>query len=216
MPKMKTIFLLCASGVFLFICGCNFKDPHTLNILTKEQPGSSSETVLKTIDQQKMTDNVYDFTLFDISAQPVALQQFQGKVLLIVNTASRCGYTAQLRDLQKLYRPYQSQGLKVLTFPSNDFGGQELETNEEIALFATTQFGVDFPLFAKTRVRGSHQHPLFTYLTTQGPADKQVRYNFEKFLVGRTGRVIAPYSSDVVPLSEEIRADIERALALSA
>ncbi len=163
-----------------------------------------------------MTDNVYDFTLFDISVQPVALQQFQGKVLLIVNTASRCGYTAQLRDLQKLYRPYQSQGLKVLTFPSNDFGGQELETNEEIALFATTQFGVDFPLFAKTRVRGSHQHPLFTYLTTQGPADKQVRYNFEKFLVDRTGRVIAHYSSDVVPLSEEIRADIERALALSA
>ncbi len=216
MPKMKNIFLICASVAFLFIFGCNFDDPHTLNILEKEQPGSPSETVLKTIDQQKMTDNVYGFTLFDISAQPVALQQFQGKVLLIVNTASRCGYTAQLRDLQKLYRHYQSQGLEVLAFPSNDFGGQELETNEEIALFATTQFGVDFPLFAKTRVRGSHQHPLFTYLTTQGSAEKQVRYNFEKFLVDRTGRVIAHYSSDVVPLSEEIRADIKRALALSA
>ncbi len=104
----------------------------------------------------------------------------------------------------------------MLTFPSNDFGGQELETNEEIALFASTQFGVDFPLFAKTRVRGSDQHPLYTYLTTQGAAEKQVGYNFEKFLVDRTGRVIAHHSSNVVPLSEEIRADIERALALSA
>jgi len=100
----------------------------------------------------------------------------------------------------------------VLAFPSNDFGGQKLETNEEIALFATTQFGVNFPLFAKTRVRGSDQHSLFTYLTTQGPSQREVRYNFEKFLVGRTGYVIGRYSSDVLPLSEEIPADIERAL----
>jgi len=98
----------------------------------------------------------------------------------------------------------------------NDFGSQELETNEEIALFATTQFGVDFSLLAKTRVRGRDQHPLFIYLTTQGPVDKKVRYNFEKFLVDRTGKVIARYSSDVVPLSEEIRADIERTLAFPA
>ncbi|MCA9421101.1 MAG: glutathione peroxidase, partial [Nitrospira sp.] len=202
--------------MFIFIWGCNVEDPYTLNLLTKEQPVSSSATVSTTIDRQKRAQSVYDFTLFDISAQPVSLERFQGKVLLIVNTASRCGYTAQLRELQTLYRQYQSQGFEVLAFPSNDFGGQELETNEEIALFATTQFGVDFPLFAKTRVRGGEQHPLFAYLTTQGPTDKQVRYNFEKFLVDRTGQVIARYSSDAVPLSEEIRADIERALAFSA
>lgn len=202
--------------MFIFIYGCNFEDPYTLNLLDKEQPVSSSATVSTTIKRQNRAQGVYDFTLFDISAQPVSLERFQGKVLLIVNTASRCGYTAQLRELQTLYRQYQSQGLEVLAFPSNDFGGQELETNEEIALFATTQFGVDFPLFAKTRVRGSDQHPLFAYLTSQGPADKQVRYNFEKFLVDRTGKVIARYSSDVVPLSEIIRADIERALAFSA
>ena len=216
MAKMKNMFLLCVSGIFLFIGGCNLEDPYTLNRSGKEQPASSSGKVSMTIGRQKSPNSVYDFTLFDISTQPVSLERFQGKVLLMVNTASRCGYTAQLRDLQTLYRQYQSQGLEVLAFPSNDFGGQELETNEEIALFATTQFGVDFPLFAKTRVRGSDQHPLFAYLTTQGPADKQVRYNFEKFLVDRTGKVIARYSSDVVPLSEEIRADIERALAFSA
>ena len=202
--------------MFIFIYGCNFEDPYTLNLLDKEQPVSSSATVSTTIKRQNRAQGVYDFTLFDISAQPVSLERFQGKVLLIVNTASRCGYTAQLRELQTLYRQYQSQGLEVLAFPSNDFGGQELETNEEIALFATTQFGVDFPLFAKTRVRGSDRHPLFAYLTSQGPADKQVRYNFEKFLVDRTGKVIARYSSDVVPLSEKIRTDIERALAFSA
>lgn len=216
MPKMKNIPALFVSWMFIIIWGCNFEDPYTLNHLGKEQPASSSATVSPTINRQKMARNVYDFTLFDISAQPVSLERFQGKVLLIVNTASRCGYTAQLRELQTLYRQYQYQGLEILAFPSNDFGGQELETNEEIALFATTQFGVDFPLFAKTRVRGGDQHPLFAYLTTQGPADKQVRYNFEKFLVDRTGKVIARYSSDVVPLAEEIRVDIERALAFSA
>ena len=216
MPTMKNIPSLFLSWMFIFIWGCNVEDPYTLNVSGSEQPGSSSATVSTTIDREKRIQSVYDFTLFDISARPVSLERFQGKVLLIVNTASRCGYTAQLRELQTLYGQYQSQGLEVLAFPSNDFGGQELETNEEIALFATTQFGVDFPLFAKTRVRGSDQHPLFAYLTTQGPADKQVRYNFEKFLVDRTGKVIARYSSDVVPLSEEIRANIERALAFSA
>ncbi|WP_442429988.1 glutathione peroxidase [Nitrospira sp. T9] len=215
---MKNILFLFVSWMFLFIWGCNFEDPYTLNRLGKDQSASSSAsaTVSTSIDRRKMARSVYDFTLFDISAQPVPLERFQGKVLLIVNTASRCGYTAQLRELQTLYRQYQSQGLEVLAFPSNDFGGQELETNEEVALFATTQFGIDFPLFAKTRVRGSDQHPLFGYLTTQGPVDKKVRYNFEKFLVDRTGKVIARYSSDVVPLSEEIVTDIERALAFSA
>jgi len=212
---MKNILTHYMAWLLLFLSACNFEDPYTLNMLTKEQAGSSPQRMLSTIDQQKSTNNIYGFILFDISAQPMALRQFQGKVLLIVNTASRCGYTAQLKDLQQLYRQYQSQGFEVLAFPSNDFGGQELETNEEISLFATTQFGVDFPLFAKTRVRGSDQHPLYTYLTTQGPSNKEVRYNFEKFLVDRTGKIIARYSSDVVPLSEEIRADLERALAFS-
>ena len=213
---MKNIFLFYLVGLLLFsISACNFEDPHTLNILPKEQTGSSYEKATAINDLRKRVHDIYGFTLFDVSAQPVVMQKFQGKVLLIVNTASRCGYTGQFRDLQKLYRDYQSEGLEVLAFPSNDFGGQELETNEEIALFAKTQFGVDFPLFAKTRVRGSEQHPLFSYLTTHGPTTRAVRYNFEKFLVDRTGKVIARYSSDVVPLSEEIRADVERALAFS-
>ena len=210
---MNTLLSLSLNCLLLILCACNFEDPHTLNVLLHEQTGSSSENVTTIIGEPKKVSNIYDFTLFDVSAQPLALRQFQGKVVLIVNTASRCGYTAQFRDLQELYRGYHPQGLEVLAFPSNDFGGQELETNEEIALFAATQFGVDFALFAKTRVRGSDQHPLFTYLTTQGPSQREVRYNFEKFLVDRTGNVIARYSSDVLPLSQEMRADIERALA---
>ena len=201
---MKNIFPFYLVGLLLFsISACNVEDPHTLNILPREQTGSSYEKAAAINDLRKRVHDIYGFTLFDVSAQPVVMQQFQGKVLLIVNTASRCGYTGQFRDLQKLYRDYQSEGLEVLGFPSNDFGGQELETNEEIALFA------------KTRVRGSEQHPLFSYLTTHGPTTRAVRYNFEKFLVNRTGKVIARYSSDVVPLSEEIRADVGRALAFS-
>lgn len=210
MVNLKALLL---TGIVLISCGCNFEDPHTLNVLHPEQPGSAVDKAVA--GQHTKAQNIYDFTLFDISAQPVSLSQFQGKVLLVVNTASRCGYTAQLRDLQRLYRKYQAQGLEVLAFPSNDFGGQELETNEEIALFAAAEFGVDFPLFAKTRVRGNDQHPLYTYLTTFGSSEKPVRYNFEKFLIDRRGKVIDRYSSDVVPLSEELRADIERALASS-
>jgi glutathione peroxidase len=202
------------SWLLFSLSACNFEDPHTLNILTDEQTGSSPQKVSTIIDQQKQVRNLDDFTLFDVWAQPLALRQFQGKLVLIVNTAGRCGCTAQFRDLQKFYRGYHSQGLEVLAFTSTDFVGQELETNEEIALLATTQFGVEFPQFAKTWVRGRDQHPLFTYLTIQGPSKREVRYNFEKFLVDRTGRMMARYSSDVLPLSEEIRADIERVLPL--
>jgi glutathione peroxidase len=201
--------------IFEFLSGCNFDDPHTLNISNQEETSSSQGKAFVTTDQQMRISSIYDFTLFDITAQPVPLQDYQGKVLLLVNTASRCGYTAQLKELQQLYRAYHSQGFEVLAFPSNDFGGQELETNEEIALFAKTQFGVDFSLFAKTRVRGKNKHPLFAHLTTQDPFTGEIRYNFEKFLVDRTGKVIARYSSDVVPLSPEVRTDIEQALAFS-
>jgi glutathione peroxidase len=153
-------------------------------------------------------------TLFDIDAFPVSLNKFRGKVLLLVNTASRCGYTPQYEQLQQLYEQYQPRGLEILAFPSKDFGGQELETNEAIATFCYTRYSVDFPLFAKTKIRGESKHPLYRYLTEKSPFKGEVRWNFEKYLVDRKGSVIARYYSSVLPLSEGIISDLERALAL--
>ena len=125
-----------------------------------------------------------------------------------------CGYTPQYEQLQQLYEEYQPRGFEILAFPSKYFGGQELETNEAIATFCYTRYSVDFPLFAKTKVRGQTKHPLYRYLTEISQFPGEVRWNFEKYLVDRKGSVIARYYSSVLPLSEEIISDLERALAL--
>lgn len=214
--KMKFTRLLgLLAGLYLMV-GCDFVDPHTLNVKTSQGGDAPMASLANdNSDGIKSKPHIYDFTLFDIDAQPVSLNKFRGKVLLVVNTASRCGYTPQYEQLQELYERYQSRGLEILAFPSNDFGGQELETNEEIATFCYTRYAVDFPLFAKTKVRGKDKHPLYRYLTEQGPSPGEVRWNFEKYLVDRRGRVRSRYYSNVVPLSQEIMSDLEHALARS-
>ena len=157
--------------------------------------------------------SVYDFTLDDIDGRPVSLSRFRGKVLLLVNTASFCGNTPQYADLQKIYEKYRDQGLEILAFPANNFGQQEPGTNEEIKNFCYTKYSLTFPLFGKISVKGPDKHPLYRYLTEQSPFPGEVEWNFQKYLVDRSGHVVARYHHRTKPLSDEIVRGIETALA---
>lgn len=159
------------------------------------------------------TGSVYDFTLNDIDGKPVSLSQFRGKVLLLVNTASFCGNTPQYEGLQTMYERYKSQGFEVLAFPANNFGQQEPGTNKEIKNFCYTKYSLTFPLFSKISVKGADKHPLYRYLTEQSPFPGEVEWNFQKYLVNRTGNVIARYHHRTKPLSDEVVRDVERTLA---
>ncbi|MFY7873456.1 MAG: glutathione peroxidase [Limnohabitans sp.] len=157
---------------------------------------------------------VYDFEALGIDGQPVALSQFRGQVLLIVNTASACGFTPQFGGLEKLHQRYGAQGLAVIGFPCNQFGGQDPGDNAQIASFCQKNYGVSFPMMAKIEVNGAHAHPLFQWLTGEAPGilgSKAIKWNFTKFLVGRDGRVIGRYAPMDAP--EKIAKDIEAALA---
>lgn len=161
--------------------------------------------------------DVYAFTVTDIDGAPKPLSEYRGKVLLIVNVASRCGYTPQYAGLEKLYRQYKDKGLVVLGVPANDFGRQEPGSNAEIKEFCSTKYQTTFPMLAKVSVvKGPDQAPLYRYLTSKaenGVLDATVSWNFNKFLVGRNGRPIRHYASKVAPDDEGLRKDIEAALA---
>jgi glutathione peroxidase len=144
------------------------------------------------------------------NGQSQSLCQYQGKVLLIVNTASKCGYTPEYEGLEALYRKYKDRGLVVIGFPSNDFGGQEPGTNKEIAEFCRTTYGVQFPLYEKTTVTALDRNPL--YLDLVRATGEKPKWNFHKYLVDRNGKVVASYVSDVEPESRELVARIETLL----
>jgi len=158
---------------------------------------------------------LYSFTLDDIDGKPVALSQYRGKVLLLVNVASQCGYTKQYAGLQTLYEKYKDQGLVILGFPANNFGGQEPGTNAQIKTFCTTQYHVSFPMFAKISVAGRDIHPLYQYLTSpqeNGEFGKPIGWNFTKYLIGKDGRTLARYPSEVDPSSPELLKAVQEAL----
>ncbi|MBX3351096.1 MAG: glutathione peroxidase [Nitrospira sp.] len=158
---------------------------------------------------------LYGFRLPDIDGRPVDLKTFKGKVLLIVNTASMCGNTPQYAGLQEMYERYQERGFEVLAFPANDFGQQEPGTNQEIKGFCYTKYSVSFPLFSKISVVGKDKHPLYRYLTEQSAFPGRVTWNFQKYLVDRSGNVIGKYDPGMNPLSPAILTDVERALVAS-
>ena len=143
--------------------------------------------------------------------EPVSLCEYTGKVLLVVNTASQCGYTPQYEGLEKLYRRYKERGLVVLGFPANDFGGQEPGSNKEIASFCQINYGVSFPMFAKTAVVGRDASPLFRELAAK--SGKHPQWNFHKYLMDRNGEVVASFPSAVEPEDPRITREIERLLA---
>ena len=196
---MKFSFLPIAA--LLLLCGCANAQTAT--------PDAAPAT-------QTQTMSLYDFKLQTLDGKDADLSQFKGKALLIVNTASKCGYTTQYAGLQKLQTEREKDGLVVLGFPSNDFGGQEPGSAEEIAQFCQKNFGVTFPLFAKNSVKGDAQQPLFAWLTNEANPDLkgEIGWNFEKFLVSRDGKLVARFKSGVAPdaneLATAIRTELEK------
>ena len=181
-----------------------------------------------------MAEALYDIPVNKIDGSPARLGDYAGKVLLVVNVASKCGLTPQYEGLEKLYSSRRREGLEVLGFPANDFRSQEPGTNEEIASFCSTTYGVDFPMFQKITVTGPEKHPLYQALTSQRPQTDggdsamrtrlegfgiktggpgEVLWNFEKFVVGRDGNVIARFAPDTPPDDPRLQAALDQALA---
>ena len=161
--------------------------------------------------------SIYDFEALSIQGQPADLSTQRGKVLLIVNTASECGFTPQFAGLEELWKTYRDQGLVVVGFPSNQFGGQDPGANGQIEAFCQLNYGVSFPMMGKVDVNGAQAHPLWKWLTEQAPGilgSKAVKWNFTKFLVGRDGKVLKRYAPTDTPAS--LKKDIEAALARKA
>jgi len=158
--------------------------------------------------------DLYGFEATDIQGQPVPLANYRGQVLLIVNTASACGFTPQFAGLEELHQAFAPRGLVVLGFPCNQFGAQDPGANAEIASFCQMNYGVSFPMMGKVDVKGAQAHPLYTWLTAQAPGvlgTKAIKWNFTKFLIGRDGRVLRRYAPLDTPAS--LTGDIETALA---
>ncbi|NWG29072.1 MAG: glutathione peroxidase [Ignavibacteriaceae bacterium] len=158
-------------------------------------------------------DNINDITVLDMNNKEVKLSDYKGKVLLIVNVASECGYTRQYAGLQEVYEKYNPQGFEILAFPCNDFGGQEPGSNEQIQNFCSSKFGVTFKLFDKIKVLGNDKSPLYERLINNSVTEKgDVKWNFEKFLISKDGKIINRFRTKVEPTSEEVITAIEKEL----
>ena len=167
--------------------------------------------------QRPAMSSIYDFEALSIEGKPAHFDSQRGKVVLVVNTASQCGFTPQFAGLEALWQQYAERGLVVVGFPSNEFGNQDSGSNDSIASFCQLNYGVSFPMMAKVKVNGSDAHPLWQWLKGEAPGllgTQAVTWNFTKFLVGRDGRVIKRYAPNDAP--ESLRQDIEKALAAPA
>jgi len=164
-------------------------------------------------------NSIYEFNVSRIDGTVTNLMEYKGKVLLIVNVASKCGFTGQYAGLQKLYSTYKDRGLVVVGFPANDFLGQEPGSNKEIAEFCSLKYHVTFPMFEKIVVTGGEMHPLYRYLTektTNPEFSGKISWNFNKFLIGRDGRILARFGSRTEPEDKDVIAAVEKALGEAA
>ncbi|MDF1611811.1 glutathione peroxidase [Stygiobacter electus] len=190
---MKRIINMITSLLILF----------SIQISAKLNPQTPSET----------SNNILDLIVKNIDGKEVKLSQYKGKVLLIVNVASKCGYTPQYEGLEKLYEKYKDNGFEILAFPCNDFGGQEPGTTEEIKEFCSTKYNVTFPLFDKIKVIGKEKSPLYERLINSKNVEQgDIKWNFEKFLIDKNGEIVARFRSKVKPESEELVSAIEKEL----
>lgn len=163
-------------------------------------------------EEMSETDSYLEIPFKTIDGQETSLEQFEGKVVLIVNTASKCGFTPQYEGLEDLYEKYADRGFTILGFPANDFLNQEPGDNAQIKQFCTMEYGVTFPMMSKISVKGKDQHPLYTYLTEESPFPGKITWNFNKFLLDRNGKVIARFDTRVTPEDEKLVAAVESAL----
>jgi len=160
--------------------------------------------------------SIYDFTINSIDGESAPLSKFQGKVVLVVNVASRCGFTPQYSALEKVYEKYKGRGFVIVGFPANNFGGQEPGSNQEIKTFCSTKYNVTFPMMAKVSVKGDDKTPLYQFLTdkTANPSTGgEIQWNFTKFLIGPDGRPVARFEPNVTPDDPQVTAAIEKELA---
>lgn len=191
--------------------------PVTLMILLGLATANAAPVAAEQQKQQQKAPmkSIYDFTANLIDGTPASLSNYAGKVMLIVNVASKCGFTGQYAGLQKLYETYQEKGLVVLGFPANDFLFQEPGSNKDIAEFCSLKYRITFPMFEKISVKGSDCHPLYAYLTgkeTNPEFAGKITWNFNKFLIGRDGRILARFGSKTPPEDKDLVAAVEKAL----
>jgi glutathione peroxidase len=176
---------------------------------------AGSEDKKESPKEEKQMKSIYDFRVADIDGNDVNLADYKGKVLLIVNVASKCGFTPQYKGLQNLYSQYKEKGFEILAFPSNDFMGQEPGTNEQIKTFCQLNYQVGFPLFSKISVKGENIHPLYKFLTEKSTNPKfagKITWNFNKFLIDRNGNIINRFDSRTEPQSPDVIKAIEETL----
>ncbi len=205
--------LMALSALAMVGGGCTQESNHESR--QKRQQGDDTEEHTMPAERRADPQSVHAFTMTDIDGNEVNLGQYRGKVILLVNVASKCGFTGQYEGLQKLHEFYENRGFTVLGFPANDFMGQEPGTNAKIKQFCSTNYGVTFPMFAKISVKGADQHPLYRFLTSEeanpdfgGP----ITWNFNKFLVDRSGRVMGRFGSRTKPQAKKVIEAIEAAL----
>ena len=162
---------------------------------------------------EKTKGRIYEFEMAAIDGKPAKLSKYKGHPLLIVNTASLCGFTPQYTDLEALYQKYKDKGLRIAAFPANEFGAQEPGSDAEIKSFCLTKYSLSFDLFSKISVKGPAIHPLYKYLTTEAGFNGDIPWNFSKFIVDKEGKVVARFGPDANPAGKEIGAKIEALLA---
>ena len=207
-----TLIVVCVWLVGGIIASFYVKKGEEKYIPVWKQPVKSQQTES---EGENMDSKFYSFTMKSIDGTEVPLSTYKGKVVLVVNVASKCGYTSQYAGLQELYEKYKDQGLVILGFPANNFASQEPGTNEEIKSFCTVNFGVTFPMFAKISVKGDDIDPLYAYLTSEegsGEHANDIKWNFNKYLIDKTGKTIGYFSSGAKPMGPKITKAIEAAL----
>jgi glutathione peroxidase len=173
----------------------------------------SAQPEVNHMQAEKTKGKIYEFEMTNIDGKPAKLSKYKGHPLLIVNTASLCGFTAQYSDLEALYQKYEAKGLRIAAFPANEFGAQEPGTDADIKSFCMTKFALSFDLYSKISVKGPSIHPLYKYLTTEAGFNGEIPWNFSKFLVDKDGLVIGRFGPDANPVGKEIAGKIEALLA---